>query len=231
MRAIVFDFDGTMMDTELACYKSWQSVYKEHECELPLDKWAHVVGTAYGAFNPWEYLEEQIGRPVDRAQIEARRRAQELAMIEVQDLKPGVVELMRAANEAGVRLGLATSSHRDWVERHLGRFGLLDAFESIATADDVERVKPDPALYTLAVRQLGVEPREAIAIEDSPNGALGAKGAGLACIVVPNDVTESYPFPMADARWSTLLGASLDDVRSVWANTTKPSTPPSPRNV
>lgn len=183
-----------------------------------MDQWANVVGTAHGAFDPWRYLEERIGRPVERERIEAKRRARELAIIKEQEVKPGVLNLIHEAKAGGLGVGLATSSRRDWVERHLRRFGILELFESVATADDVKRVKPDPALYTLAVKQLVLKTNEAVAIEDSPNGALGAKRAGLACVVVPNDVTKSYPFPMADACWNTLEGASLSDLHAVWQN-------------
>src|SRR5690606_33518029 len=146
---------------------SWSELYARFGCRLEPELWARVVGSPYGGFDPWRHLEEKLGRALDREALEVERRAREAELIARQPLRPGVVELLRAAKEAGLGIGLATSSRRDWVERHLAPHGIRDAFEAIATADDVERLKPDPALYTLAVRRLGVRPEEAIAIEDS----------------------------------------------------------------
>lgn len=216
MRAIIFDFDGTIVDTEWPCYQSWIEVYEAHGCTLPPELWINVVGTAHGAFDPWSFLEEQVGRRVDRESWEVRRRARELELGARQHVRPGVLELVEAAEAAGLRIGVATSSHWDWVERHLRRLNLLDRFDTVVSADDVERVKPDPALYTLAAARLGVDVSEGIAIEDSPTGALGAKRARLACVVVPNDVTREYEFPKVDAIWPTLEGVTLDDVVEVW---------------
>ena len=216
LRAVIFDFDGTILDTESACYAAWQELYARHGCELPREAWQKVVGAAPGLFDPWAYLEAQLGRSLDRASLEAERRARELSLIAQRPLQEGVAELMEAVKAAGWRIGVATNSHRAWVERHLQGFPIRRLIDAVAAADDVERPKPDPALYTLAMRRLGVEPGEAVAIEDSPTGALSAKRAGLPCVVVPNEITRDYVFPEVDACWPTLKGVGPEELRAVW---------------
>jgi HAD superfamily hydrolase (TIGR01509 family) len=130
-------------------------------------------------------------------------------LINSQAIRPGVVETINAAVEMGLRLGVASSSSRGWVVEHLDRLNLLRHFEAVCTSDDVERVKPDPALYRLAVERLGVEPGHALAIEDSRNGMLAAKRAGLRCVVVPNEITGGMAFDEADWRVRSLAEFEL----------------------
>lgn len=216
LRAIIFDFDGTVLDTEVACYQSWKEAFAQFSCDLPHELWQNVVGAAVGTFDPWAYLEDQLGEKVARDQLEPIRRARELELVAKEQVKPGVLPLIKEAKSAGLGIGLATSSGRDWAEGHLRRLNILSLFDAIATADDVERPKPDPALYALASRRLGVEPKEAIAIEDSPTGAWGAKNAGVPCLVVPNAVTESYDFSMADVMVPTLAGMCVTKLTALW---------------
>lgn len=218
LRAIIFDFDGTILDTEVPEYRAWQEVYAQYEVELALSAWAQAVGGPADAFDPVEHLAQLIGRPVERDVVKMahRRRARELSASE--SPRPGVVALLREARESGLRLAVASSSHRAWVDSHLERVGLADVFDTICTADDVERVKPDPALYTLALRRLGVEPHEAVAVEDSPNGMLAARHAGIPCLVVPNDLTRHFEFPTPDALLDSLHGTTVDSLSALCAS-------------
>jgi HAD superfamily hydrolase (TIGR01509 family) len=204
LRAIIFDFDGTILETELPDYLSWQEAYQEHNCELPLALWLAAVGGSAVDFDPYAHLEQQLGRAVDRAQLRDRRRARLNALVAEQRLRPGVLETITTAQRLGLRLGVASSSGREWVEGHLNALGLRDVFEVVFTRDDVVRVKPDPALYHMAVSALDVSPVAAVAIEDSRNGMLAAKAAGLHCVVVPNAVTQQLRFPEADLQMSSL---------------------------
>src|SRR5690606_15536346 len=120
------------------------------------------------------------------------------------------------------KVGLATNSRSDWVETHLRALGIRSYFEAVATADDVEIGKPDPAVYRLAAERLGVRPEDALAIEDSPSGALGAVRAGLVCVVVPGPLTRGVSLPMAHAVWETLAGVSVDDLMSLWRSVRAP---------
>lgn len=214
IRALVFDFDGTILDTESADFACWQEIYAEHECSLTLESWSLCIGTTYHSFNPFDHLEEQLGRPVSREEISAEHHRRFLSRVETEQVAAGVRELISEAREAGLKVAVASSSRRDWVTGHLARHGILEQFHCIRTADDVARVKPDPELYLSAVEALGVQPREAVAIEDSPNGARAAKAAGLYCVAVPNPVTCTLPLDHADLKLSCLGGLTLRELEA-----------------
>lgn len=210
--AVVFDFDGTILDTETPEFRSWSEVYRRYGLELPLECWARGVGGAWGVFDPLADLEARLGTRVDREAVAAWRSQRDQELIRAQDVLPGVVPLLDQISAGGVAAAIASSSPRAWVEEHLVRLGLSGYFQVICTADDVERVKPAPDLYRLACRRLGVQPSRALAIEDSPNGALAALAAGLRCVVVPNEVTARLDFPPGTAIRPTLAGVRLADL-------------------
>lgn len=192
LRALVFDFDGTILDTETAEFHRWRELYRRHGLTLELSDWQQGIGT-WGGFDPWAALPDEVRG--DRERLAAELQADVVTAVGKLDLRPGIRELLDEAAAAGYRLGLATSSDREWVEQWLGRHALLDCFSTLATRDDVARVKPSPELYALASERLGVRPEEALAVEDSLNGATAAVAAGLAVVVVPNDVTVGQAFP------------------------------------
>ena len=212
LQAIVFDFDGTILDTETPEFQTWQDIYRSHGAELPLDLWLQCVGGGTGAFSPYDYLEGLLGRKIDRQRVRTERRKQFLDRVQDQLIMPGVLELIAAAERRGVRLAVASSSDRKWVESHLQRLGLRGRFAAVVTADDVERVKPDPALYRLAAQKLDVSPQRAVAIEDSYNGMLGAQRAGLRCVSVPNRITRDSDFSAADLCLDSIASIAPDDL-------------------
>ncbi|HEX7063533.1 MAG TPA: HAD family hydrolase [Bacillales bacterium] len=209
IKAVVFDFDGLIMDTETPEYTVSKEMFREHGAELSLEVWGECVGTHAGYFDLVGHLEEQIEQTVDREDFQARRRKRILSMLENGKPLPGVERYLETAKELGLKIGLASSSHYDWVSGHLRRLGLLDNFECVCTADDVERVKPDPALYLQAAECLGVRPEEAVAFEDSANGARAAKRAGMYCVIVPNEVTASLAFGDVDHRMASMAEMEL----------------------
>lgn len=211
-KAVVFDFDGTIIDTETPDYRAWAEVFAEYGVELPMALWTRGVGTSPDAFDVLAYLERCLGRAVDRAAILERRRRRDLELTLAERVRPGVLELLREARRCGVRVGLASSSRRSRVEQHLTRLGIRAEFAVLCTADDVERVKPDPSLYRLACARLQVDAGEALAVEDSPNGALAAVGAGMRCVVVPNPVTRGLTFPQGVPVLDTLAGMALEEL-------------------
>ncbi|HEV2146349.1 MAG TPA: HAD family hydrolase [Longimicrobiaceae bacterium] len=209
VRALVFDFDGLVFDSETHEYAVVREIFREHGADLPLELWGTCVGTHDGAFDAHGYLEECTGRTLDREAIVRLRRERFYAAVEGHGPLPGVEAMLDAAREMGLRIGLASSSRRGWVVGQLGRLGLLPYFDALRTADDVARVKPDPELYLSACDALGVAPHEAVAFEDSPNGALAAKRAGMRCVVVPNSVTAALAFGEHDMRLGSLLEVEL----------------------
>ena len=211
MRLVVFDFDGLILDTEAPVYDVWQAIYTEHGHTLDFARWAECIGTA-DTFDPCDHLETLLGRPIDAAPLLRLHRARTDLLIAAQPVLPGVREYVDEARRLGVRLGVASSSSRAWVEGHLTRLGLREHFDVVRCADDVARVKPDPALYLSVLEATGVAAHQAVALEDSPNGVRAAKRAGLACIAVPNPLTARLDLAEADLRLGSLADVPLADL-------------------
>jgi len=213
MQALIFDFDGLILDTETPDYQSWQEVYKRYGVEFPLEKWAQIVGgRGASEFDPFDYLEELVGEPVDRDAIWIERRKYNAELITRQPILPGVVDYLDDAKELNLKLGVASSSPECWVHGHLTRLGMLDYFDAIKTSDDVEKEKPDPALFLRVLEALNAAPDQAIVFEDSPNGVLGAKRAGIFCVAVPNPLTAKLSLDHADLVLGSLAEMSLAEV-------------------
>lgn len=211
MRALLFDFDGTIVDTELPELHSWQAVYAEYGLEVPMDRWLVTVGLPSGAsgWHPADHLEAAVPG-LDRASVVARQRVDYLARVDTQPVLPGILEWIGFAEASGFAVGVASSATRDWVEPHLEARGLRHRFRTIRTRDDVKRAKPSPDLYLLACADLGVDPSDAIAVEDSEHGVAAAHAAGLTCIAVPNTLTRHHNLSAAHHRCDRL--SDLDPV-------------------
>lgn len=212
IKALVFDFDGLIFDTETHEYRVLEQIFKSYGTELPLSVWGQCVGTHANFFNAYSYLEERIDGKIDRDAIALKRREMFEQRVADEVALPGVENYLAAAKHMGLRIGLASSSSRAWVTRWLNKLNLIDYFECIRTSDDVEKVKPDPALYLLACEDLGVQPAQAIAFEDSPNGALAAKRAGMNVVIIPNFVTETLNFGEHDLRLISMAEMELEAV-------------------
>lgn len=212
IKAAIFDFDGLIIDTEVPEYQSWQEIFQGYGCNLPVPVWSVCIGTSFSGFDPLEYLEDQLGRSVDRGRIQERQHERKMQLVEGQEVLPGVRDYLEEARGLGLGIGLASSSRLDWVEPHLSRLGLRDYFEVIKTRDDVERTKPHPALYRRALEDLGVAPGEAVALEDSPNGATAARRAGIFCVAVPNELTGQLAIEAADMELTSLAELPLTEL-------------------
>ena len=200
-----------ILDTEGPGFRAWTELYESHGCALPFEKYSACIGTI-GGFDLHGYLEEQTGRSFDRMELEKDCNARWLSLMKEQPLLPGVDACISAAKGRGLKLAIASSSTENWVTHNLRKFHLLEQFDAICTRDYVTAVKPDPALYLLALEKLGVGPGEAVAFEDSPPGIQAAKRAGLFCIAIPNPLTKDLALDMADRRLRSLEEFDLDHV-------------------
>ncbi len=208
LKALVFDFDGLIIDTETPWYEAFVDVYGEYGAVLPLALYVKCVGTDSKAFHPRKYLEQCIGGPVDAGAFQEQTLARHAARMKERTINPGVLELLQAAQKAGLKIGLASSSERAWVVGFLEQLNLLPYFDTIRTREDVSAVKPAPDLYLRVLADFGVTGAEAVAFEDSPNGTRAAKAAGLFCVIVPQGVTKDLVFEGHDLRVASLAEVS-----------------------
>jgi HAD superfamily hydrolase (TIGR01509 family) len=208
VRAFLFDFDGLILDTETASRAGWAWLYRELGHELPPEKWALMVGTVDG-WDIWGHLEELVGEPLDRDELNRQRYAHEVTLLEAEELRPGISDYLAYAEEHDLKRAIVSSASRRWIDMHLERLERTIGWDAIVTADhDPGRAKPRPTLYLEALDELGVQADEGIAFEDSPNGAKAAKAAGLHVVGIPNSVTADLGL---DGHVDLLL-ASLADL-------------------
>ncbi len=211
LQALIFDFDGLIIDTEETELRAWQEIFQRHGVELALETYLPCVGrgATTQTFHPYTYLVEQLGRELDRVAIQAECRQRNLELIAEQPILPGVKEMLDAARQRGLKLAVASSSPHSWVEGHLTRLGLRDYFDHLACGDEVEHTKPYPDTYLKALEKLAISAHQAAAFEDSLNGMLAARKAGIFCVVVPNNLTRYLSFGEVDLRVNSLAELSL----------------------
>jgi HAD superfamily hydrolase (TIGR01509 family) len=206
--ALIFDFDGLILDTEWPEFSTVREEFASHGVTLDLEDWQQIVGRADHP-HWFDWLQAEVGTPLDRTEVVDRRRRRHHALIADEVVRPGVVALLDEALDAGIPVGVASSSSTDWVEGHLDRLGLLSRFAAVRCRDHVERAKPHPDLFAAALGAVGADPSRSVALEDSFHGCSAAKAAGMVCVVVPNEVTRSQSFDHADLVVDSLLDVSL----------------------
>jgi HAD superfamily hydrolase (TIGR01509 family) len=212
IRALVFDFDGSILETEAPELLAWQEIFETHGVSLSTELWCSYVGAGAEVFDIYGHLQELCGRPIVREEVRASQRTRFWKLLEQARPREGVEHWLEEAERLGLGLAVASSSSRSWVTGHLERYGLLVRFRGVHCREDVTQAKPAPDVYLAALESLGVGPTEAIAIEDSPNGLAAAKAAGLYCVVVPNEVTRHLSFEGADLVLDSLAELSLTEL-------------------
>jgi HAD superfamily hydrolase (TIGR01509 family) len=213
IKAVLFDFDGVVVDTEVATYQSWRDVYAEHGVDLALADWLPVVGSGSstareGPFDAVAHLERLTGRTVDREDVIERRRRRKAELYAAAPLLPGVCERLEEATALGLRTAIVTRNRDDRVRAQCDNVGLEHLWDLVLCAnEDPTRDKAD--LYLHALDRLELRADEAVAIEDSPSGVEAAKRAGLACVAVPNEITRTASFANADLVLPSLSAMPL----------------------
>jgi len=210
VHALVFDFDGTIVDTETPVYESWAAAYRAAGMQpIPLATWLQDIGKADGfGLDVRGLLCAHLGVDEIPADIESHRRSARDEILMAQPVRAGITTWIDAAATAGIALAVASSSPSDWVKPHLKRIGLHDHFPVVSCADPGIPGKPDPTVYLTACSDLGIDPSGAVAIEDSTHGVSAAIAAGMRCIAVPGPITRTMDFDHATVRVDSL--ADLD---------------------
>jgi HAD superfamily hydrolase (TIGR01509 family) len=215
IKALIFDFDGLILDTETPEVRVWESIYGEYGHEFPSEQWGQIIG-GYGLsdFDPAEDLAHLTQGQLNAVSLRARHRLESDSLTLSEPILPGVLNLIHEAKRMGLKLAIASSATHDWVDTHAKRLGIFDYFDKIVCADDVApgRTKPHPDLFLLALSQLKVQKNEAIVFEDSPNGVNSARSAGIFVVAVPNPVTSLLQLEGESLRLKSLTQISLSDL-------------------
>ena len=212
IQALIFDFDGLILDTETPEFTIWEEIYKEHGLEFPREEWGKIIGgDGHGSFDAAEHLSLLLEGRLDSASLRHRNLTESQELILTLGPRPGVVDYIQEAKRLGLKLAIASSSDLNWVESHAKRIGVLDHFDQVITREDVApgRTKPNPDLFLTALDRLGVPKGAALVFEDSPNGVKAARQAGLFVVAVPNEVTSLLPLDNADLILSSLSDMPL----------------------
>ena len=211
VRALIFDFDGLLLETEWPLFESWRETFARHGVDLTIEEWSASIGTV-DQFDPMEELERRTGLLLEREAVQLDRRARRDELIASLPVCSGVREILEEAGSHRLRVAVASSSSLEWVESHLRRLGLDGFFSYLSCFDGSCSAKPYPDLYLRALDALGVPAHHCVAFEDSHNGLLAAKAAQLRCVVVPTPMTRHMDFSLADLVVRDLGGQSLLDL-------------------
>jgi HAD superfamily hydrolase (TIGR01509 family) len=201
LQAVIFDHDGVMVDTEPLHSQAWVQILEQygktpqffengvvHHIGIPIDENWHMLKARYGITESADFLEEQ--RSVIYRQLLNRTQPMD-----------GLMELLRRLRQArkdkGIRLAIASSSNREYIETVLENFGIADDFDAIVSRKDVPLGKPAPDVYIRAAQLLNVQAESCIVLEDSETGVSAARAAGMKVIAIPNEYTRGQNFAKA----------------------------------
>jgi putative hydrolase of the HAD superfamily len=208
LRALIFDFDGLLVDTETVLIDAWVQMHAEDGLPCDRSTLLHIVGHTDVVHDYWTAYAPEI----DRARLDERYRQTARQLMLAAPPLPGAIELLKAARAAGLKIGLASNSSHFHVDGHLKHRGMRWYFDSVICRDDVTSGKPEPDVYLAALRGLGVSAKEAIAFEDSIPGHIAAHRAGLPVVVVSNPSTVHCDFAHASLKLGSLTETSLAEL-------------------
>lgn len=203
-KAVLFDFDGVLVDTEWAIYDAWHRTFCDNGHPLPLEVYTQCIGSDFNTWSPKTHLEELTGAAFDWHDLDSKRQRQIEGDLAGEGPMPGAVELLTSLTALGIPRAVVSSSSHHWVDGWLDRLDLRRHFDEVVCRGDAPRIKPAPDLYLEAAKRFGLDPAECLVIEDSLNGVKAAIAAGMPVWAVPNRVTACLDFSLADAIFPSL---------------------------
>jgi haloacid dehalogenase superfamily, subfamily IA, variant 3 with third motif having DD or ED len=209
--ALIFDFDGLILDTESPEVQVWDRLFTEAGGTFDHQAYLDTIGSwDNSSYEPGVFLARLMDHGATAQQLHERVRLEAAQMIAREAPLPGVESLITRAHAAGLRLAVGSSSPAAWVRGHLRRLGLIDYFATIVTFDDVSQSKPSPQIFLTVLARLGIEAKQALVLEDSHNGLLAAHRAGIRAVIVPNAVTAGQDFSLAAEVLDSLDALALE---------------------
>jgi putative hydrolase of the HAD superfamily len=195
---VIFDFDGTILDTEWVEYVSWRDIYESHGHELSIPTWAQCVGSDYDTWSPEKHLQDLIGNTtsLDWNTLHPPRNAWVLQQLSSQGPRPGIRQAIQYFHDQKIPLAIASSSEHEWVDGWLQKLNLLPFFQKghVWCRENVQHCKPAPDLFVKAAQSLGKDPQDCWVIEDSVHGLKGATKAGCKVIITHHPITAHSDF-------------------------------------
>lgn len=208
--AVLFDFDGVLVDTEWAIYQAWLRTFETNGHPLPLEIYTRCIGSDFNTWSPKIHLEELSGLAFDWHDLDLRRQEEIVTELASEDAMPGAMDFLKLLGGQQIPRAVVSSSSHHWVDGWLEKTGLFSQFETVVCRGDAPRIKPAPDLYLEAAGRFQLEPASCLVIEDSLNGVRSAKAAGMSVWVVPNRVTGGLDFAEADRIFPSLAELAVE---------------------
>jgi HAD superfamily hydrolase (TIGR01509 family) len=219
LAAVIFDFDGIVLDSETPEYESHRRIYEQCGVTLTVDEWCGVIGTwSEGHDERWftRLCAEARDAPARDVYFAERRRI--FDEIVPADPMRGVSELLASLRDAAVPIAIASSAPARWVVTAVERLGIRPMFGAVVTGDEVAHRKPSPDVYLEAARRLGVDPLQSVAIEDSGPGLTAARAAGMKVVAIPHWLTERHDLSGADLTVAHARELTVDRLAALVRN-------------
>ncbi len=203
LKAIVFDMDGVLTDSEPFYREAINRILAEHGYSLSEDDYKAVLG--HGIPETWEWMLAHFDLPytLDEVMLEYDQVVERVLRERVKPT-PGLQDLLASLKKRGLKMAVASASYSNWVDAVLVKLGVKQYFSVVLSANMVRNGKPHPEIYLTAAEKLGVPPRDCLAVEDSPTGIKAAKAAGMRVVALVTPYTQDMDTSQADARIESL---------------------------
>jgi len=215
--AVMFDFDGIVLDSETPEYESHRRIYERCGIELTVEEWCGVIGT-WSEGHDEQWFRRLCALSADAPTRDAYFAERRQVFDEIVPAGPmrGIRDLLLTLREAGVPAAVASSAPARWVVGAVERIGLRPLFDTVVTGDEVTHRKPAPDVYLEAARRLGVDPARSVAIEDSGPGISAARAAGMKAVAIPHWLTVRHDLSGADLTVAHAGELTLDRLASLY---------------